>query len=209
MTIISQTAFVRALGIDTISTITTAQAMAFQQAGFSFAVRYVESLSTTEISAILGAGLALMPVAYSRAGGWMPTAALGTQDGNNMISDLNALSLPKGITVWCDLEGMGGVAADTIAYTEAWGACIEAAGYIPGVYVGAGITLNSAQLYALNNIHAYWHSCSVVPDVDGCSYMMIQLNPPDQVICEVEVDINVIQKDHAGRFPIWAIQSAA
>jgi len=202
---ISQTAFVRAVGIDTISTITDSQAIALQKVGISFVVRYVESLTSNEIISILSAGLALMPVAYSKAGGWMPSATIGTQDGNNMVSDLKKLNIPKGVTTWCDLEGMGGTAADTIAYAEAWGACVEAAGYIPGVYVGAGITIDSAQLYALNNIHAYWHSCSTVPDVESCGYMMIQLNPPDQEICGVEVDFNVIQKDHNGRYPIWAI----
>ena len=203
---IKQTAFVRALGVDTIATLSSTNAAAFKNSGYSFVVRYLGSLSSAELDNILNSGLALMPVSYSRAGGWVPSAALGTSDGLNMVKDLKALGLPTGITVWCDLEGMGGVANDTIIYAEAWGACVGAAGYIPGVYVGAGIPLNSAQLYALNNIHAYWHSCSVVPDVNSCSYMMIQLNPPNQIVDGVEVDIDVIQHDHSGRFPVWAIR---
>jgi hypothetical protein len=35
---------------------------------------------------------------------------------------------------------------------------------------------------------------------------MIQLTPPDLVVCGVEVDVDVIQEDRMGRLPIWTVQ---
>ena len=201
-----QSAFVRALGVDTIATITAADAAAFKAAGFSFVVRYLGAVTVSEVDTILAAGLAFMPVGYSRKVGWLPTSALGDQDGALAVARAKLLGLPSSVTVWCDLEGMSGTAANTIAYAEAWGERIEAAGYAAGVYVGASIPLNSTQLYALNNITAYWHSCSEVPDVSECGYTMIQLTPPDLVVCGVEVDVDVIQEDRMGRLPIWTVQ---
>lgn len=204
------TSSVGALGVDTIATITSAQAHSLESSGFSFVVRYLGGLTAVELSEILGEGLAVMPVTYSRGGGWIPSGALGQTDGTTTVSQLYALKFPVGVTVWCDLEGMAGTVADTIAYAEAWGALVQAAGYIPGVYVGAGVPLTSAELYALENIHAYWHSCSEVPEVATCGYQMIQLTPPNIIfhksvtVDPLEVDIDVIQQDRLGRLPSWA-----
>jgi hypothetical protein len=209
VTRIQQPSFVRALGVDTIATITAVEAAALKADGFSFVIRYLGSVTFAELDVILSAGLAFMPVGYSRKGGWLPTALLGSQDGALAAYRAKLLVLPPGVTVWCDLEGMGGTAADTIAYAEAWGAAVQTAGFIAGVYVGAGIPLNSTQLYALNNITAYWHSCSEVPDVNECGYMMIQLTPPDLIVCGIEVDVDVIQEDRMGRLPVWTVQAVA
>jgi hypothetical protein len=205
---VQQLSFVRALGVDTIATITAADAAAFKAAGFSFVVRYLGAVTSDEVDVILAAGLAFMPVGYSRKAGWLPTGDLGDQDGSLAFARARLLGLPTGTSVWCDLEGMSGTAANTIAYAEAWGERVEGAGYVAGVYVGAGIPLNSTQLYALNNITAYWHSCSEVPNVSECGYTMIQLTPPDLVICGVEVDVDVIQKDRMGRLPVWTVQGS-
>lgn len=208
--IVTEKAVAGALGVDTVATITRPQALSLAKHGYSFVVRYLGGITAGEVADIFFAGLALMLVGYSRSVGWLPTAALGSSDGVSAVAHLKALALPKGLTVWCDLEGMGGTAADTVAYAEAWGEQVNAAGYVPGVYVGAGIPLDSQQLYALNNIHAYWHSCSEVPNVDRCGYQMYQLNPPniifakDAGVAALAVDIDVIQQDHAGRLPLWA-----
>ena len=204
MNIIAQTSRPYSIGVDTIATLTTTNVTALKAAGYIFAVRYLGGLTVSEVYDILAGGMALMPVTYSRGGGWTPSAMLGVSDGNSTVASLHALGLPKGITVWCDLEGMGGVAADTIAYANAWAVAVKAAGYIPGAYIGAGIPLNSSEIYKLV-VSAYWHSCSQVPDVDTCGYMMIQLYPPNAIICGVEVDIDVIESDHKNRLPIWAV----
>ena len=203
MVLVKEEAPVGALGIDTIAVLRRSDADALYGYGFKFAIRYLGSLTTSEVADILDAGLALMPVGYSRGVGWLPTGPEGISDGVRAVKEAQELGLPDGVTVWCDLEGMGGTAADTIAYTEAWGEELMAAGYIPGVYVGAGIPLSGMQLYRLNNVHAYWHACSEVPEVDVCGYQMYQLWPPDQQICGIEVDIDVIQSDRKGRYPVW------
>lgn len=210
MIVLTEKATVGALGVDTVATITQAQALSLAKHGYSFVVRYLGGVTQEEVANIFFAELAIMLVGYSRGVGWLPTAALGSYDGASAVAHTKALQLPPGLTLWCDLEGMSGTAADTIEYAEAWGAQVAAAGYVPGVYVGAGIPLDAQQLYALNNIHAYWHSCSVVPDVGSCSYQMYQLNPPNIVfakdagVAALEVDIDVVQQDHSGRLPFWA-----
>ena len=208
MSLAVQKAFVGARGIDTIATLTEADVQGLK-AKYDFVVRYVEQLTVGDVALITAAGLGLTTVSFSRAVGWMPDADLGTTDGNDQVARLEHLSIPKGTHTFLDLEGMGGTAADTIAFAEAWGAVVAAAGYIPGVYVGAGIPLTGAQLYALNNVHAYWHSCSEVPEVATCGYVMYQLFPPDQIIkvgsVALEVDIDMIQEDRLGRSLVWTV----
>lgn len=208
MSLAVQKALVGARGIDTVATLTKADAQGLKTK-YDFAVRYVEQLTAGEVALITDAGLGLVTVSFSRAVGWMPSAGLGTGDGNVHVLKLLQLDIPKGTHTFLDLEGMSGTAADTIAFAEAWGAVVEAAGYIPGVYVGAGITLTGAQLYALNNIHAYWHSCSEVPEVETCGYLMYQLFPPDQIIkvgtTTLEVDIDMVQGDRLGRSLVWTV----
>ena len=201
---ITQRAHPYAIGIDTVATLTAENVSAFMANGYSFVVRYLGSLTTIEVDTILNSGMAVMPVTYSRAVGWSPSAALGVSDGNLALTHLTHLNLPKGVTVWCDLEGVSGTSSDSIAYANAWASIIQTAGYVAGVYVGADIPLNSEELYKLN-VHAYWQSCSVVPEVDVCGYMMIQLSPPDVILNGVEVDVDVIEQDHSGRLPSWTV----
>jgi hypothetical protein len=208
MSLAVQKAFVGARGIDTIATLTEADVQGLRPK-YDFVARYVEQLTVGEVELITAAGLGLVTVSFSRAVGWMPDASLGTTDGDAHVRKLEQLGIPKGTHTFLDLEGMGGTAADTIAFAEAWGAVVEAAGYIPGVYVGAGIPLTGVQLYALNHIHAYWHSCSEVPEVSTCGYVMYQLFPPDQIITvgttTLEVDIDMIQGDRLGRSLVWTV----
>ncbi len=67
--------------------------------------------------------------------------------------------LPAGVTLWCDSEGQAGGASATIAHVNAWAAVVKAAGYDPGLYVGAGTPLDGQQLYALD-VDRYWKSFS-------------------------------------------------
>src|ERR1700728_1845628 len=102
--------FVRAIGIDTVAAITSPQATSLAKHGIAFVVRYLGGISVAEVGTILSAGLALMTVGYSRAPGWTPSAALGSSDGTAAVAHMAGLGLPEGLTVWCDLEGMGGTA---------------------------------------------------------------------------------------------------
>jgi hypothetical protein len=172
----------------------------------SFVVRYLGDLSSDEAATITGGGLALMAVTHPRTGAL--SQALGQQDGMDAVAHARAASIPNGTTVWLDLESWTGTDDDAIGYVNSWAALVQAAGFIPGLYVGwASSPLASAQLYALG-AHAYWRSCSEVPDVAECGYQMLQLVPGDQQLAGLEVDLDVIQKDFRGRVPTWAIASS-
>ncbi len=174
------TASFPAMGFDADTQLTAAMAAALREAGMTFAVRYLSieaqssgDLSTDEVGIILNAGLALMPVQHVRFANWMPSAALGTEDGKNAVANAMACDLPAGVTLWCDSEGQAGGASATIAHVNAWAAVVKAAGYDPGLYVGAGTPLDGQQLYALD-VDRYWKSFSQVSE-PTCGWSMIQL----------------------------------
>jgi hypothetical protein len=191
-----------ALGFDTIATITDDSAAALKAAGMSFGIRYLGGVSANEVQSILNAGLYFMPVTYSRAPGWVPTATMGQQDGAIDVGHLRTLGLPKACTVWIDLEG---VAPSTSASAvEAWvnarSAAIVAAGWEAGLYIGDSPVLNSAQLYSLPNINRYWKAWNLGIPEPRCGFCMMQLNKTI-TLASVEVDIDCIQYDYEGRLP--------
>lgn len=195
-----------AMGVDTVAKFTAASAKAMAAAGMKFVVRYLGSLTPGEILAIHAAGLALMVVCYSRKEGWKPTQAMGTADGKKAVADAKALSLPANTTVWCDLEGCSGSVATTFAYVSAWAEVVTAAGFIAGLYVGAGQALGSKELYALPGITRYWHSCSRgVPEPASCGWCMEQLYKPNVKVAGTQVDIDVVRFDFNGRVPTWIV----
>jgi hypothetical protein len=179
-------------GCDTIVKLSYMDALKLFEAGFRFVGRYIVSLAATELSDILRAGLAVSPVSYANS-----------FDPSDEIAALQRLGIPKGIVVWLDVEG---VKDDPITLSQrinTWAKALEAAGYIPGLYVGAGCPLTSAELYALA-VKRYWHSCSRVVDSHNnaaeplCGWAMTQCT------CEVEragveVDIDFVYADYRGR----------
>lgn len=204
-------AYVGALGVDCVQVIANAGlAKGLYDAGFRFVVRYLGGVSSSEVDIILNAGLAFMPVGYSRKPGWLPSGGLGTMDGNNAVSHCTALGLPKNVTVWCDLEGPGGHAQDVIDYVNAWAHCVQNAGYEAGLYVGYATLLTSEELYKLA-VTRYWHSLSRVTDSagqlaePGCGWCMHQLSP-SVGRAGVWVDVDVIGEDYKGRMPTWCVK---
>ncbi len=117
------------------------------------------------------------------------------------------MGFPAGVTVWLDLEGPGGTAADITAWVNAWAHEVKAAGYDAGLYVGYGTQLTSHELYALA-VDRYWHSVSRVTDSANalaeptCGWCMYQLNP-SVMRCATWVDVDVVQEDYQGRVPNW------
>src|SRR5262245_31893445 len=134
-------------GIDTNTVLDAADCRAIKARGFSFCIRYVArgeslpagDLSTAEASVILDAGLALMPVQHVARSGWSPSRALGETNGKNAATHVRNIGFPTGVNVWLDLEGVKKSAthASVIDYCNAWFAEIAAAGFAPGIYVGA------------------------------------------------------------------------
>ncbi len=209
---IAAKAFVGARGTDSVQAITRAQAVALKTSGIDFCIRYLGGVTLEELDGILDAGLGFMPVTYSRAPGWLPSASIGSTDGTNAGNHCTALELPAGVTAWLDLEGPGGHAADVEDYVNAAAHKVQAVGYEAGLYVGYGTLLTSHELYK-TAVTRYWRSISRVTDSSGalaepdCGWCMNQLRP-SRMWAGLWADINVVEADYKGRLPTWTIKAA-
>lgn len=201
-------------GFDTAAPISKAKAIAFRRAGFHFAVRYLtrhasppaHDLTPAELTAITGAGLALMAVQHVAMPGWRANAKLGGQNGVNAARHAAWAGLPKGMTLYLDLEEVSRKTspADVIAYCNAWYDAVHKAGYLPGIYVGSGSGLTADQLYYNLKFKTYWKSGSRVPPIPLRGYAMVQKIIPGDKIAGIAIDRNVIMADQLGALPTWA-----
>lgn len=202
-------------GFDANTVIDAAQAQAFRDAGFQFALRYVgrvdmhpQDLTTAEAETLLSAGLALMPVQHVLAGEWMPTGPLGTEYGTNAATFSQQIGFPPGVNVWLDLESVSTQAAtaDVVAYCTNWHAAVSAAGYVPGVYIGWQPGLTGEQLYDLPFRH-YWAAYNV----DGVStprprgYQLVQSSGsgPIGTLGTDVYDVDETRVDDEGGSVLW------
>lgn len=198
-------------GFDADTVITESTAQQFVSQGYTFCIRYLSlgagqsdgDLSSEEASNILNSGLALMVVQHVEDSGWTASESAGESNGNNAAANAESIGLPPGLNIWCDLEGIADStdAQDVINYCSAWYSAVSAAGYVPGLYVGANAVLNSQQLYDLPFQH-YWQSCSEVPDVAVRGYQMVQIFVPDAVN-GIGIDEDMTQTDEQGGQALW------
>jgi len=197
-------------GFDCDETISATVAQQFYSQGYRFCLRYIsrgpessQDLTEREATDILSAGLALMPVQHAREPGWSPNQVLGRQDGQEAATNAQDVGFPPGVNVWFDLEGVGrpARARDVIDYCAAWYEAVSAAGYVPGLYVGAGALLTGQQLYDLP-FHHYWRSASEVPDIPNRSYQLFQFSPSIE-INGVSIDLDVPRTDKKGGAAQW------
>jgi hypothetical protein len=201
-------AFVGARGWDSVNATDDVMAAKMRATGMEFTVRYLGLLTPRERDVVLVHDLALMPVTLCRAPGWLPSEALGLQDGAEAVRHLDGL-LPKGCTVGRDLEGPGGNAQSVVDYVNAWCRPVREAGYDPGLYVGYGCHLTGAQLEDLA-VDRYWHSLSRVADDLGATaepragWCMHQLYATT-TWHGYTVDVNFIQRDYRNRLPNWVV----
>jgi hypothetical protein len=191
-------------GTDSVSLIDTqAKATSFKTAPrpVDFVMQYLGSASKAGVATILAAGLGFMPITYA-----------DRFNGTQAVAECQALALPKGITVWLDVEGINPLHTtpqQLIKLINDWAATVQAAGYIAGLYVGSGCLLTSLELYDLK-ITRYWHSMSRVVDRNGqlaepaCGWCMHQCYST-QTLQGIEVDYNFVCKDNNGRLPTMAI----
>ena len=163
-----------------------------------FFERYVENLTRGELDGILATNSGVILVGESRGEGWIPSADFGAMDGERVVSKRKALDAPPGVTIVCDLEGMGGGPVEAIAYVNAWCRVVQAEDADCG-YVGAGVPLTPSQLYALP-FRLYYRSLSNVQPVAACDYSILQAYPTIEH-CGVEVDVDFVQRDKKGRLP--------
>jgi hypothetical protein len=188
-------------GIDCTTVLDSSSAGKLKSAGIDFVVRYLGGVSSEEAQEILAAGLGLQFVSYSRAPGWMPTSAMGSSDGALDLQHLKSVGALPGVTVWIDLEGSAGTAADTAAWIEVRSFILVQAGFLVGLYVGNQCVLNGTQLYALPHVTRYWRAFNEGIPQPQCGWCQFQLNPADQMIAGVEVDYDCTQEDYEGRTP--------
>lgn len=201
-----------AIGFDTDTVVSLTDAQLFASQGYAFCVRYLSlgseqapgDLSAAEANDILQAGLALMSVQHVREPGWMPSQSLGQTDGSNSARHAQSIGFPRGVNVWCDLEGVasGASATQVIDYCTAWYTAVQAGGYQPGLYVGSDARLSSDQLYYDLPFQHYWQSCSDVPTVAVRGYQMVQtlVQAP---VNGLGIDQDRTQTDNEGGQVIW------
>lgn len=197
-------------GFDTDTVISESTAQEFKNGGYAFCARYLSldtpgspnDLTNSEATGILNAGLALIAVQHVPGPGWSPTASLGTTYGSNAATNAKSIGLPKGMNIWCDLEGIASStpAQNVIDYCNAWHTAVNEAEYVPGLYVGANCILNGMQLYNLAFQH-YWQSQSDVPVIPIRGYQLVQY-ATTEAYC-VSIDTDTTQDDNEGGTVIW------
>ncbi|OLF53676.1 DUF1906 domain-containing protein [Pseudomonas chlororaphis] len=202
-------------GFDADTVISTTVAQQFASQGYAFCIRYLSlgagqdegDLSSGEASDILASGLALMAVQHVEDPGWSPTQSAGQTHGQNAAANATSIELPPGMNLWCDLEGIAQntSAQDVTNYCSAWYSAVSAAGYVPGLYVGANVVLSGQQLYDLPFQH-YWQSCSEVPAIPERGYQMVQTLVPNPVN-GIGIDSDVTQTDLLGGQALWLVSS--
>jgi hypothetical protein len=183
----------RKLGFDTISHVDEQTAKLFVMSGYTFVARYLRrdkrvnqypdltgdavSLTPPELAGLLEAGLLVSAVQF---GGGRMGAHLGTDYGHRIgqaaAHNATTLGLPAGVAIWCDAEWSEPVPArrSVREYLDAWSRPVEAAGYEPGLYVGAGTRLSGQELWELPRYRHYWQGNSIVPWVANRGYQMHQ-----------------------------------
>jgi hypothetical protein len=203
-------------GFDCDTALTASTAQAFAQAGLRFAVRYLSrstpsaagDLNLAEAQTIVAAGLGLMAVQHVAPAGWAPTATLGQSQGQAAVANARAAGLPPGMNLWLDLEGVasGTDASNVSDFCDAWYTEASAAGYPPGLYVGANCGLTGEQLYEMLSFAWYWQSGSQVPMVSTRGYCMVQTISSGLIIDGVAYDQDTAQADDLGNTPVWAVR---
>jgi hypothetical protein len=182
---------------------------------FTFCLRYVPYNAWTggdvtydEAKSILQAGLALMPIYPYPGSGWQPDGASGTVNGNRAISGARTAGFPDNMNLWMDLEGIadGWPAQSVIDHCNAWYDVVEAAGFVPGLYVGLPCGLTGDQLYSSLKFHHYWRSESTSsPAIPVRGYQVIPSLSTTPADLGFEIDPDVTQRDNLGGNAQWLV----
>lgn len=205
-----------ARGFDANQRITSAQARAFVEHGYSFAVRYVRrstphayDITAGELAGLLGNGLGVMLVQHVALPGWIPSGALGSSYGITAAAEATRAGLPHGVHLWCDLEGVrdGVPALDVIDYCNNWHRWVSDAGFRPGLYVGDSCGLSAVNLYRRLRFDSYWSAYNLNRDrhpiVRGVQMRQFAATLEDLVpgFTNQTMDVDVIHADALGGTP--------
>lgn len=187
---------------------TADQARALAASGVDGLVGYLGVISRERVRHVTDAGM-----------GFMGVTLANSFDGVRSAAQARALDLPKGTTLWIDVEGQQAwmtTATELARKIEAWASSITTAGYVAGIYVGTPQPLTGKELYNLKGITRYWLGIGRCVGRDGrdaypdCGWCMRQdwHAAGNGLLWRgtgVLVDTNSVQADHRGRLPTWAL----
>jgi len=205
------------VGIDCLTPITPAVAREIAayvlpgtRTGVTFVERYLENLTAAELDGLFAADLGVALVGEGRVSGW--DAASGAADAERELERARVLGLPAGssplLSVGCDLEAMEDCAvADATAYGSSWCQLVVRGAFAPEGYVGDGVPLSPAQLYALPFV-GYWRSLSNVQQVAGADFNKFQMYPTQTLRLAsgpFAADVNFVCRDKKLRLPSMVV----
>lgn len=182
---------------------TVEQAKALKAAGADAFAGYLGAMTPGRLAAVLGAGLAFIPVTF--AGEY--------NDGpNDELEQLKGLGIPVGATVFLDLEGLAAFKSDPVGLAtkiDAWATALLGSGYVPGLYVGVPQPFTSQELYTLK-VQRYWRGQGSIRDRNdalaepACGWCMTQMWPSHSR-GGVWTDSNMVGQDYKARVPSWVV----
>jgi|ERR1700690_72267 len=192
-----------------------AQAAEFVSAGYAGCLRYFPlnssdvhgCLTALELQILLSAGLAVAAVQHVDSPPWLPTASLGTSHGSYAAAYAKAIGYPPGGPIYCDMESPAttATAEDCIAYINAWVSEVQAAAYVPSLYIGWGVPMTPKQIYDLPVIESYWAAYNYT---DGVATRGVQIQQHTaKVLNGINYDPNTVAPDLKGDLPIFVFQS--
>lgn len=180
------------------------QANGLRAAGVHGVAVYLGVVNAARVAMVLAAGMGCFGVTLAGAynAGPGPT-----------VASLKALGLPQGSHVFLDMEGQAAFAMDPaklIGLVNAWADGVRAAGYKPGLYVGAPQPLTSAELWSLH-VELYWKGQGRCVDRKNAlaeptgGWAMDQKWPSRNIGSPaVWVDMNMTGQDYKTRTLVWA-----
>lgn len=193
---------------DHYGTATPAQLVALKADGFDVGFIYVELLTPTLLANYLAAELQVGFVMEGLSGSTQPTTMLGSAKAQRASQILRVCQVPKGPTIFADLENDKAAfpASDWIAFANAAGSATLAAGDDPGVYIAEGTGMTRNELSALPG-NRYWKGAARVIDRNGVAvdepgpgWCVLQGIPINLMHSSgVEIDVDVAWQDRLGR----------
>lgn len=196
------------------------RAKVFFNEGYRFCLRYLnisanplrEQISYAECCHILDSGLALMLVQKVTELNWLPNASLGSLHGEMIAKLTDAMGIPKGMNLWCNLTGAGYSPSDHIlSYCNHWFDAVYKMGFVPGIYVDSKNRLSSEELLLDLKFNHYWKSEGQVPEVAGRGYQLVRspLNHPIDVADDFDFHSNTLKIDRKGDGVFWLVKSVS
>jgi len=167
-----------ALGFDAASDQSSADISCMKGAGYTYEVLYVNINSdwASTYSALNSNGMQAVLQQGHVNDAFFQDPATGTSTGKDNAAAARSVNYPQGADFFLDVEGTTAGESTLIAWVNNWAAQIKAAGYVPGVYSGAGANLTSSDLApaTLPDVKVYWQSESTSAPDPAQGYVIVQ-----------------------------------